>query len=324
MSQQIAEEPRNIIFIQSRAETNHDLVDEYAAMMLAGVQFDAAQGIKDEDGRVFVWDGLHRGLAAEMAGVLLAIDIRSGTKQDAEWLALTANQKHGLRRSRADKQRVVRLALKHPNGANLSDSAIARHCGVSDKTVAKIRRELELSSEILKIEQRTVSRNGAIYEQNTRNIGSSSRSGEAREGTPLQQPQPADIPLEDNRFDMALPDEDNTKFVNLARSTSDECGLPLERQPHACPRCGRDRIVGVNGSKRWCLNCETTWETAADFLAEVSGPLNSLMSQQDRVQQRFLDLLARLDNAQLGQVEAWLDDLERTLPQPNDIVAVVN
>lgn len=123
---------------------------------------------------------------------------------------------------------------------------------------------------------------------------------------------------------MALPDEDNAKLINLARSTSDECGLPLERQPHACPRCGHDRIVGVNGSKRWCLNCETTWETAADFLAEVSDLPNSLISQQDRVQQRFLDLLARLDNAQLGQVEVWLDDLERTLPQPNDTVTVVN
>ena len=58
------------------------------------------------------------------------------------WLALTTNQKHGLRRSRADLQRIVRLALLHPNGADLSDREIARHCGVSDKTVGKIRSTL--------------------------------------------------------------------------------------------------------------------------------------------------------------------------------------
>ncbi len=46
MSKQIVEEPKNIIFIQSRAETNHNLVDEYAEMMQAGVEFDAAQGVR--------------------------------------------------------------------------------------------------------------------------------------------------------------------------------------------------------------------------------------------------------------------------------------
>ena len=64
MSDQIVEEPKNIIFIQSRAETNHNLVDEYAEMMRAGVQFDATQGVRDEGGQVYVWDGLHRGEAA--------------------------------------------------------------------------------------------------------------------------------------------------------------------------------------------------------------------------------------------------------------------
>ena len=324
MNQQIVEEPKNIIFIQSRAETNHNLVDEYAEMMRAGVQFDAAQGIRDESGQVFVWDGLHRGEAAKMVGALLPVDVRPGTKQDAEWLALTANQKHGLRRSRVDKQRVVRLALKHPHGANLSNSAIARHCGVSDKTVAKIRRELEVSSEIPKIEQRMVSRNGATYGQNTRNIGSSGQPSEVEKKASLQQHQPADVPLKDSRFVMALPGEDNIELVNLALSTSGESGYTPERQPHPCPRCDQDRIVGVNGSKRWCLNCEATWEKAADFLAEVPGSSNSWVSQQARVQQRFLDLLARLDNAQLGQVEAWLDDLEHKLPQPNDTVTAVN
>lgn len=78
----------------------------------------------------------------------ILVNIRSGTRTDAEWLALTANQKHGLRRTNKDKQLVVRQALLHPYGVSLSNREIARHCGVSDKTVGKARREMELSAEI--------------------------------------------------------------------------------------------------------------------------------------------------------------------------------
>ncbi len=145
MNTQITEDPKNITFIQSRAETNHNLVDEYAEMMQAEIEFDAAQGVRDEAGQVYVWNGLHRGEAAKKIGTLLLVDVKPGTQQEAEWLALTANQKHGLRRSQADKRRVVQLALKHTNGVNLSNREIARHCGVNHKTVGKIRQELELS-----------------------------------------------------------------------------------------------------------------------------------------------------------------------------------
>jgi hypothetical protein len=70
--------------------------------------------------------------------------------------ALTANQKHGLRRSRDDKRRVVHTALLHPYGAKLSNRELARHCGVDHKTVGKIRQELELSGEIPQMQTRTV------------------------------------------------------------------------------------------------------------------------------------------------------------------------
>jgi hypothetical protein len=122
MTEQIFVEPNTLIFIQSRATTNADLVDEYAEMMQHGIQFDPAQGVRDENDQVYVYDGLHRGEAARQVGALLLVQVRSGTKLDAEWLSLAANQKHGLRRTRGDRQRVVRLALLHPNGAQLSDN----------------------------------------------------------------------------------------------------------------------------------------------------------------------------------------------------------
>jgi hypothetical protein len=148
MSEQIYEDPNKLIFIQSRAGTNTELVSEYAEMMRDGVQFDAVQGVRDGDGQIYIFDGLHRGEASRQVGVLLLVDVQPGAKQDAEWLALAANQKHGLRRTREDIHRVIRHALLHPFGANLSNREIARHCGVNDKTVGKIRVELELSGEI--------------------------------------------------------------------------------------------------------------------------------------------------------------------------------
>lgn len=68
--------------------------------------------------------------------------------QDAEWLALGANTKHGFHRSNEDKRRVVELALEHPknqeniNSGNLNFTVVSKHCGVSDMLVAKIYYEL--------------------------------------------------------------------------------------------------------------------------------------------------------------------------------------
>jgi ABC-type transport system involved in cytochrome bd biosynthesis fused ATPase/permease subunit len=42
MTEQLFVEPTALIFIQSRAATHHPLIDEYAEMMQAGIQFDAA------------------------------------------------------------------------------------------------------------------------------------------------------------------------------------------------------------------------------------------------------------------------------------------
>ena len=162
--------PQDLTFIQSRAETDPSIITEYAEMMKNGVEFDPADGVRDENGNIYIWDGQHRGEAAKMAGIKLAVNLQPGDRSQAEWLALTANQKHGLRRTREDKRRVGRLALQHSNGAALSDREIARHCGVDHKTVGKIRQELELSGKIPQIKTRQVTRKGTTYSQNTAHI----------------------------------------------------------------------------------------------------------------------------------------------------------
>lgn len=135
-------DPHAPMYIQSRAQMDFALVDEYAQMMRDGVEFDPAQAIEDADGKIYVFDGYHRGEAAKAAGVMLRVRVQSGTRADAEWLAFAANKSHGLRRTHADIERVVRNALAHPNAANLSDRELARHCGTDHKTVGNWRRRL--------------------------------------------------------------------------------------------------------------------------------------------------------------------------------------
>ncbi len=60
--------PKDLNFIQSRAEVNLTIVDEYATMMRDGIAFDPARGVQDDNGQVYVWDGSHRGEAAGKQG----------------------------------------------------------------------------------------------------------------------------------------------------------------------------------------------------------------------------------------------------------------
>ena len=65
--------------------------------------------------------------------------VSAGSRQDAAWAACAANQTHGLRRTNADKRKAVTLALKrHPE---MSDQAIADHCGVSRNMAFGVRRQ---------------------------------------------------------------------------------------------------------------------------------------------------------------------------------------
>ena len=306
MTEQIFAEPTQLVFLQSRAATNYKLVDEYAEIMQNEVQFEATQGIRDKTGQVYIWDGLHRGEAAKRVGTLLLVSITPGTKEEAEWLALTANQKHGLRRSRADLQRIVRLALLHPNGADLSDREIARHCGVSDKTVGKIRSTLEVSAEIPQIATRLVTRNGRTYALDISNIGQN-KTADSFTHTP-------ELSEVGHSLNPGRPPQ-NQSLIHEKLAGAYE---PTDYEPKAlefeCPRCGKESIVGVNGSRRWCLNCSAEWSTVASFLAEVQTLPAPVRLTREHLLSRFEGILMRLNEVeQLDKIEIWLNNLEDEL-----------
>ena len=168
---------------QPRAELHEDIIAEYAQLWRDEPNFPKEPVTVFYDGKThWLAHGFHRVESAKRAGVqAVQAEIRPGTLADAQWFSFGVNQDHGLRRSSEDKERAVRAALRHELGVGKSNSEISRHCGVNDKTVAKYRAEMESSSEIPEIENRTVKRGGATYQQDTTNIGRKSPRAKANE-----------------------------------------------------------------------------------------------------------------------------------------------
>ena len=131
---------------QSRERINEETVKEYAEAMQAPpgsrpspawppvtVFFDGTE--------FWMADGFHRLLAVRRIGKKnIAAHVKKGTREDAAWAACGANQTHGLRRTNADKRKAVEMALKlHPE---MSNGAIAEHCGVSHTFAGDMRRQV--------------------------------------------------------------------------------------------------------------------------------------------------------------------------------------
>ena len=112
----------------------------YAEAMIRGDRFPPIDVFQD-NGDLVLADGFHRVRAARKAR-FERIDavVHHGTRTDALKFSLQANHSHGLRRSNADKQYAVTLALTE--FSRLSDRMIAALCGVSHSTVGIVRRQL--------------------------------------------------------------------------------------------------------------------------------------------------------------------------------------
>jgi hypothetical protein len=78
---------------------------------------------------------------------------------------------------------------------------------------------------------------------------------------------------------------------------------------------------GVNGSRRWCLNCSAEWPTAVAFLAEVQAKHPpELATSREAIKTRLRKLVSLVDacpDEQLEEIVTWLDNLETALaPAP--------
>jgi hypothetical protein len=124
---------------QSRATLDGATVEEYAAAYQAGEQFPPI--ILFADGPHFwMGDGFHRYAGAKRAGRSeIEAELRQGTQRDAILYAVGCNDRHGLRRTNADKAHAVRLLLSDPEWRERSDRWVAEACHVSDHFVANVR-----------------------------------------------------------------------------------------------------------------------------------------------------------------------------------------
>lgn len=124
---------------QARVKTSEETVVEYAELLTekTGWPFNNPVDVFHDGTDYFVADGFHRVLAANrVKRASVPCNVHSGTAHDAKIFGMTANDRHGLRMSRADKRACVEWLLD--NGGKLTQTEVAKKAGVTTRTVQTI------------------------------------------------------------------------------------------------------------------------------------------------------------------------------------------
>lgn len=157
---------------QPREDIDEDIVSEYANAMMEGDSFPDVVVFND-GAKYWLADGFHRYHASNKLGYLeINAEVKSGTKRDAVLYSVSANSKHGLRRTNADKRKAVLTLLNDEEWSEWSNAEIARKCSVSEGLVRKMVDEMP-SSNNTKIKK--VKRGDQEYTVDTSNIGKSEK-----------------------------------------------------------------------------------------------------------------------------------------------------
>lgn len=176
--------------LQMRVKTDEEAVEQYRAIY-AGEVPGALPPLAVVQDKLIYWliDGFHRRLGAELAGLVeVEVIITPGDFAIARDMARAANRSHGVRLANADKRRIVETALEDKR--DLSDHAIAEHCGVSQPFVSKIRHQLAQTDNGYQSTER-IGRDGRTTE--TANIGKGDRCPLSKldsEAAPTTVPEP--------------------------------------------------------------------------------------------------------------------------------------
>lgn len=123
---------------QARIKISEETVEAYAELIDASDKWPfGAVDVFHDGSDYFVADGFHRTLAAlRLNKASVPCIVHKGTAKDARIFGMTANDKHGLRMSRADKRACVEWLLD--NGPKLTQVEIAEKSGVSRDTVKRV------------------------------------------------------------------------------------------------------------------------------------------------------------------------------------------
>lgn len=226
---------------QPRAKLNQETVDEYAEAYKSGTSLPPVTLFFD-GASYWMADGFHRYFGAKAAGKnRIAEDITPGTLRDAILYSLSANSRHGLRRSNADKRKAVLTLLDDAEWSKWSNEKIAATCAVSPHTVADIKKSHSANAELKPGEVTYTTRHGKPATMNTANIGKPKSTAKIADEPPapdpeLQEPdQPEYTPLDEALDTIAglqdqlalanagdLSDEDKTQAADLISRLREE------------------------------------------------------------------------------------------------------
>ena len=186
---------------QPRVSTHQETVAEYREAYKAGIKMPPVTLFFDGTD-YWLADGFHRFWAAKEAGLTeIYEEIQPGTLRDAILFSLSANSKHGLRRTNADKRKAVQTLLDDPEWSLWPQSKIADACGVTREYVNRVLAEINLSCDRSQDSAQkppiTVQRNGTTYEQKTANIGKQKPSEPEPAHEPEDPPEPEYTPLDE-------------------------------------------------------------------------------------------------------------------------------
>lgn len=122
---------------QSRIALNQDTVNEYADRIVDSDWPFPPLDVFHDGSEYFVGDGFHRLLAGRrVKRGSIPCRVHKGTARDARIFGMTANDKHGMRMTSADKRACIEWLLD--GGEKMTQKAIARSAGVSLRTVKAV------------------------------------------------------------------------------------------------------------------------------------------------------------------------------------------
>lgn len=128
---------------QARVSLNQDVVKEYAESMREGDIFPPVTVFFDGSD-YWLADGFHRYFATKAnAFTSIEAEVKNGTLDDATLFAFSANSKRGLSMTFEDNRNIIYAMLRHPEWSKWTNTAIAKHIGVSSMTVGRVKATME-------------------------------------------------------------------------------------------------------------------------------------------------------------------------------------
>jgi hypothetical protein len=167
--------------VQQRVRIDDEKVAEYQALYEDGrdlgplILFRTVDDADPDSHEYYLADGFHRRAAALLAHrTTLPALVYDGTIRDAIFYATSCNL-HGKPLTNEDKRKRVETLLRDSEWSQWSDSAIAKHCGVSQPFVGAVRKSLITvisdEAEQLQTSRTYTDKHGHTHTMDTRNIG---------------------------------------------------------------------------------------------------------------------------------------------------------